>query len=264
MTAASTPGSALLEGEGIAARAGAAARARSASPGVRSSTALAAQPGRTAPTDAVDDMLEHAGLDAVAGRARRAGGGRSPIPSPGARPAPDRAHRGLPRTPARRRHPHRHHLRRRAWRRRPRCAASSTATACSATSTTGRSPTRSAPSSPTRRSSTTPSTASAASTRRDAAHIGDLRRTDIAGAQALGIIAVRYTGVFDDPGTADDGTDDVEADVVLADHADLARRARALTGPLAVRGGPRQVVGARPLCRRRRRPLGPLRPPRPT
>jgi len=53
------------------------------------------------------------------------------------------------------------------------------------------------------------------------AHVGDLRRTDIAGAQALGIVAVRYSGVFDDPGSAADGTDQVQADHVLADHADL-------------------------------------------
>jgi FMN phosphatase YigB (HAD superfamily) len=31
-----------------------------------------------------------------------------------------------------------------------------------------------------------------------AAHVGDLRRTDIAGARAMGMTAVRYTGVFDD------------------------------------------------------------------
>lgn len=31
------------------------------------------------------------------------------------------------------------------------------------------------------------------------AHIGDLRRTDIAGALAMGMTAIRYTGVFDDP-----------------------------------------------------------------
>jgi putative hydrolase of the HAD superfamily len=31
-----------------------------------------------------------------------------------------------------------------------------------------------------------------------AAHVGDLRRTDIAGALAMGMTAVRYTGVFDD------------------------------------------------------------------
>ncbi|MCU1499457.1 MAG: HAD-superfamily hydrolase, subfamily variant 1 [Acidimicrobiales bacterium] len=55
----------------------------------------------------------------------------------------------------------------------------------------------------------------------DAAHIGDLRRTDVAGAQALGIYAVRYTGVYDDPGSAEHGTDVVEADAVLADWAEL-------------------------------------------
>ena len=34
----------------------------------------------------------------------------------------------------------------------------------------------------------------------DLAHVGDLRRTDIAGANAMGITSVRYAGVFDDPG----------------------------------------------------------------
>jgi len=56
----------------------------------------------------------------------------------------------------------------------------------------------------------------------DAAHVGDLRRTDIAGAKARGIFAVRYAGVYDDPGSADDGTDLVDGDAVIADHADLA------------------------------------------
>jgi len=55
----------------------------------------------------------------------------------------------------------------------------------------------------------------------DAAHVGDLRRTDIAGARGKGILAVRYTGIYDDPGTADDGSDTVEGDAVIADHADL-------------------------------------------
>jgi putative hydrolase of the HAD superfamily len=53
------------------------------------------------------------------------------------------------------------------------------------------------------------------------AHVGDLRRTDIAGARALGITAVRYSGVFDDPGSPADGTDQVEGDHVIADHATL-------------------------------------------
>ena len=55
----------------------------------------------------------------------------------------------------------------------------------------------------------------------DAAHIGDLRRTDIAGAQRKGIFAVRYAGVYDDPGSATEGTDVVEGDAVITDHADL-------------------------------------------
>ncbi|HWJ98461.1 MAG TPA: hypothetical protein VNQ33_09905, partial [Acidimicrobiales bacterium] len=54
-----------------------------------------------------------------------------------------------------------------------------------------------------------------------AAHVGDLRRTDIAGAQGRGVFAVRYSGIYDDPGNADDGSDQVEGDAVVADHADL-------------------------------------------
>ncbi len=53
------------------------------------------------------------------------------------------------------------------------------------------------------------------------AHVGDLRRTDIAGARAFGFTAVRYTGVFDDPGDADEGTDTIEGHLVLDDHAYL-------------------------------------------
>lgn len=52
------------------------------------------------------------------------------------------------------------------------------------------------------------------------AHVGDLRRTDVAGAKAMGITAVRYTGIFDDPGRAEDG-EPIEGDHVVADHADL-------------------------------------------
>lgn len=51
-----------------------------------------------------------------------------------------------------------------------------------------------------------------------AAHVGDLRRTDIGGARGFGMTAVRYTGVFDDPPA--DGLP--EGHHVLADHADLA------------------------------------------
>jgi putative hydrolase of the HAD superfamily len=50
-----------------------------------------------------------------------------------------------------------------------------------------------------------------------AAHVGDLRRTDVAGAKAMGMTAVRYTGVFDDD-TVDE-TDAPEADHVVADLA---------------------------------------------
>ena len=55
----------------------------------------------------------------------------------------------------------------------------------------------------------------------EAAHIGDLRRTDVAGAQAAGWFAVRYTGANDDPGSSADGSDQIEADAVIADHAHL-------------------------------------------
>ncbi|OJU80934.1 MAG: hypothetical protein BGO11_20760 [Solirubrobacterales bacterium 70-9] len=46
-------------------------------------------------------------------------------------------------------------------------------------------------------------------------HIGDLRRTDIAGAQALGMGSVRYRGL------ADDGSEGPEGDFVIDDHRDL-------------------------------------------
>jgi putative hydrolase of the HAD superfamily len=48
------------------------------------------------------------------------------------------------------------------------------------------------------------------------AHVGDLRRTDVAGALAMGMTAVRYTGVFDD-----DSQPGPEAHHVVADHAEL-------------------------------------------
>lgn len=49
----------------------------------------------------------------------------------------------------------------------------------------------------------------------EAVHIGDLRRTDIAGARAIGMRSIRYSGLADDP---DPGP---EADFVLDDHRDL-------------------------------------------
>jgi FMN phosphatase YigB (HAD superfamily) len=48
-----------------------------------------------------------------------------------------------------------------------------------------------------------------------AAHIGDLRRTDIAGARGFGAISVRYAGIVDDQGAGP------EADHVITDHAQL-------------------------------------------
>ncbi len=53
-----------------------------------------------------------------------------------------------------------------------------------------------------------------------AAHVGDLRRTDIAGARAMGMLAVRYCGVEDDPIVPELG-EPVEGDHVIADHLDL-------------------------------------------
>jgi HAD superfamily hydrolase (TIGR01509 family) len=50
-----------------------------------------------------------------------------------------------------------------------------------------------------------------------AAHVGDSRRTDVAGAQAMGMTAVRYTYFVDAP--AETGP---EAQHVLDDHANLA------------------------------------------
>lgn len=50
----------------------------------------------------------------------------------------------------------------------------------------------------------------------ETAHIGDLRRTDVAGAKGMGILALRYRGMNDD-----DPANGPEADVVVADHADL-------------------------------------------
>jgi FMN phosphatase YigB (HAD superfamily) len=50
----------------------------------------------------------------------------------------------------------------------------------------------------------------------EAAHVGDLRRTDIAGARAMGMTAVRYTGVFDD-----DSQPEPEGHHVVDDHRRL-------------------------------------------
>jgi putative hydrolase of the HAD superfamily len=44
-----------------------------------------------------------------------------------------------------------------------------------------------------------------------AAHVGDRKRTDVAGARAAGMVAIRFTGVYDDPDPLE------EADFVLDD-----------------------------------------------
>jgi FMN phosphatase YigB (HAD superfamily) len=66
-----------------------------------------------------------------------------------------------------------------------------------------------------------------------AAHVGDLRRTDVAGARAFGMVSVRYRGSNDDVHRPDEGdrsipssldlpeTDVHEADHVISDHAHL-------------------------------------------
>ena len=50
------------------------------------------------------------------------------------------------------------------------------------------------------------------------AHVGDLRRTDVAGAQGMGMVAVRYTGIEDD--TSQPGP---EADHVVDDFDNLPK-----------------------------------------
>lgn len=54
-----------------------------------------------------------------------------------------------------------------------------------------------------------------------AAHVGDLRRTDVAGAQAMGMTAIRYRGANDDPPVDAAGNRNPEGDQVIDDHAAL-------------------------------------------
>jgi putative hydrolase of the HAD superfamily len=53
------------------------------------------------------------------------------------------------------------------------------------------------------------------------AHVGDNRRTDVAGALALGMVAVRYTGLGHDETHAPVGDVGPEAPHVIADHREL-------------------------------------------
>lgn len=48
------------------------------------------------------------------------------------------------------------------------------------------------------------------------AHVGDIRRTDIAGAKAMGMVAVRYIGVSDDTSQPEP-----EGDLVITNHVEL-------------------------------------------
>jgi FMN phosphatase YigB (HAD superfamily) len=54
-----------------------------------------------------------------------------------------------------------------------------------------------------------------------AVHIGDLRRTDVAGARAIGMTTVRYRGSYDDTQSGMEEADLAEADHVIDDHAEL-------------------------------------------
>lgn len=54
----------------------------------------------------------------------------------------------------------------------------------------------------------------------EAAHVGDLRRTDVAGANGVGWTSVRYAGLFDDDGGEHPDPDGI-ADHVIHDHAQL-------------------------------------------
>ena len=49
----------------------------------------------------------------------------------------------------------------------------------------------------------------------EAIHVGDLKRTDVAGARAMGMAAARFRGVHDD------GSDAPDADVVMDEHGEL-------------------------------------------
>jgi FMN phosphatase YigB (HAD superfamily) len=52
------------------------------------------------------------------------------------------------------------------------------------------------------------------------AHVGDLRRTDVAGARGMGMHAIRFAGINDDAPKGDDGHP--EAHHVAQDHQDVA------------------------------------------
>jgi FMN phosphatase YigB (HAD superfamily) len=63
----------------------------------------------------------------------------------------------------------------------------------------------------------------------EAMHVGDLRRTDIAGARGVGMRTVRYRGLHDDAG-ADGGE---EAEFVVDSHRELPDLIAQMAGPVA-------------------------------
>jgi len=68
----------------------------------------------------------------------------------------------------------------------------------------------------------------------EALHVGDLRRTDIAGAASLGMKASRYRGLYDDP----DHADGLEAEFVIDNHSALPELVERLrSNPQGVRSG---------------------------
>ena len=65
------------------------------------------------------------------------------------------------------------------------------------------------------------------------AHVGDLRRTDVAGARGMGMVAVRYAGVTDDAAPAPEGGPEADPDEVVEAHA-VARHHDELPGLLGL------------------------------
>lgn len=63
----------------------------------------------------------------------------------------------------------------------------------------------------------------------EAMHVGDLRRTDIAGARGIGMRTVRYRGLHDDAGAEAEAEE--EADFVVGSHRELPELLARIAGP---------------------------------
>ncbi len=61
----------------------------------------------------------------------------------------------------------------------------------------------------------------------EAVHVGDLRRTDVAGARGIGMRTVRYRGLHDDAGADGEG----EAEFIVDSHRDLPDLIAGIAGP---------------------------------